>query len=205
MSSPTRSIRVLVSVLSIGAALTASFVNPPGATADEWPISPSKPTLAAAPQADPIPSPGHFQITLDMNECGLMYLGTVGSCIISLQTWMNWAVGGRGDTIAINGVYEQDTLRFVQRFQAKYVPDVSPTGQFGDRSRAALRTWFEEGARMTKAGAPCNPGLGWGCDKGAVEPGLHLGVGAKIGKTFLCQGIGTASLFGSVVCDITLD
>jgi hypothetical protein len=160
--------------------------------------------LSTAPAANAIPSPGQFEITLDMKECGLMYLGTVGSCIISLQTWMNWAVGHKDDTIAINGVYDQDTLRFVERFQAEYVPDVSPTGQFGDRSRAALRSWFEKGARTTSSHVPCNPGLGWGCDQGAAEPGLHPSVVAEGVETFVCTAVGVATLSGGVICAVTL-
>jgi len=167
-------------------------------------------TAVASPAAaTTVTSPARTHITLEMNECGLMYLGTVGSCIISLQTWMNWAVGTRTTLGPIDGVYGQQTLVLVEAFQRKYVPGVTPDGRFGDRSRAALKDWFIRGAtRAHSTGLPCNTALGWGCDIGAAVPGLGLGVAGNAGKTFICAGAGELpglyGTFSGVFCDVLL-
>lgn len=166
--------------------------------------------LIVAPVANAITSPGRYQITLEMNECGMMYLGTVGSCIISLQTWMNWAVGQAGargtDMIEINGVYDQETLRFVEKFQAQYAPDVTPDGHFGDGSRGALRDWFESHSRANSRHIPCNTANGWGCDSGSAEPGLDPNEAGGILKTVVCAAVGALTAdAGDVACDITLE
>ena len=60
--------------------------------------------LAPAAHADTVvPATGQpYKITLQMSECGVMYLGTTGTCIVSLQTWMNWAVGTDPRSTAFN-------------------------------------------------------------------------------------------------------
>lgn len=133
----------------------------------------SAPSTARADTEVPTPATGQL-ISLDMSECGVMYLGTAGSCIISLQTWMNWAVGHRlsGFMTPINGLYDQGTLKMVKAFQKKYVPEVTPNGAFGAKSRAALKRWFKQGAARINKRYPCNPGMGWGCDKGEAREGV---------------------------------
>jgi hypothetical protein len=166
--------------------------------------------LAGPATADPGPSV-KLKITLDMGECDLMYVGTVGSCIISLQTWMNWAVGTKQTRIPVNGVYTEQTRVLVATFQRKYVPGIVPNGKFGDRSRAALRAWFVRGAsRSGSSGVPCNTALGWGCASGAAVSGLNLGGGAKAGKSVFCGGVGAllknpVGVGVGVFCDLVLD
>ena len=167
-------------------------------------------SVAIAPEANAVTSPKSLEITLDMNECGVMYVGTVGSCIISLQTWMDWSVGEdnyRGhDMIQVNGVYDQDTLRMVEKFQAEYAPGVTPDGYFGSLSRKALREWYLSHSRAKKDHVPCNPGNGWGCDVGAAVPGLNLGAGGGVVKTVVCTAVGALTAdAGGVFCDLTLE
>ncbi|MGK5684880.1 peptidoglycan-binding domain-containing protein [Actinoplanes sp. URMC 104] len=163
--------------------------------------------VGAPAQAD-IESPGKFSITLDMSECDLMYVGTAGSCIISLQTWMNWAVGDKQNSIPIDGLYTEQTRTLVQKFQRKYVPEVNPNGMFGSKSRAALHEWYE--TKSTDDGPPCNPSLGWGCDIGAAVPGLNPSEEAKVGKSVFCGVIGSFAkgpygIATGVFCDLTLE
>jgi peptidoglycan hydrolase-like protein with peptidoglycan-binding domain len=167
------------------------------------------PAAAATLDDAPITSPATTYITLDMSECGLMYLGTVGSCIISLQTWMDWAVGTKATYIQPDGVYGPQTQALVETFQREYVPSVIPNGMFGDHSRAALKEWFIAGAtRKYGSGVPCNPALGWGCDPGAVIPGLGLGTAGTAAATFVCAGAGELpgvyGTFAGVFCGVTL-
>jgi hypothetical protein len=162
------------------------------------------PAMAAALADAPIPSPARFTITLDMPECGVMYLGTVGSCIISLQTWMNWAVGTKTAHIPIDGVYGPQTQALVETFQRRYVPSVIPNGMFGYHSRAALKEWFINGAtRKYGSGQPCNPSLGWGCDIGAAVPGLNPNTAGMVALTFVCQAAGELGRFAGVFCDVS--
>lgn len=162
------------------------------------------PATAAALADTVIPSPARFEISLDMPECGVMYLGTVGSCIISLQTWMNWAVGTKTQHIDIDGVYGPQTQALVETFQRRYVPSVIPNGMFGYHSRAALKEWFIDGAtRKYGSGLPCNTSLGWGCDKGEAVPGLNPDTAGMVGLTFVCQAAGELGRFAGVFCDVS--
>ncbi|WP_436531989.1 peptidoglycan-binding domain-containing protein [Actinoplanes sp. HUAS TT8] len=160
-------------------------------------------------------SPAKTHITVEMAECDVMDVGTVGSCVISLQTWMNWAVGTKKTVIPIDGVYTEQTRELVQVFQRRYVSSVTPNGRFGVRSRAALARWFERGARRPHGqGKPCNPALGWGCDDGAVVSGLNISGFGKAVKSISCGalGVGVGAVagapagFGSGVwCDLTFE
>lgn len=166
-------------------------------------------TIATASSAE---AAGHPEphITLDMSECGTMYLGTTGSCIISLQTWMNWAVANKSNIpqTSIDARYGPDTLRIVQEFQRRYVPEVVPNGAFGPISRAGLRRWFEQGVtRPHSTHLPCNTAYGWGCDSGAAKPGPNFGGAGVVGKSVVCLGVGEVlpgkwGLFGAVFCDL---
>ena len=138
-----------------------------------------------------VPAPGQpYTITLQMSECGVMYLGTTGTCIVSLQTWMNWALG---TNLTIDGVYGPATLAAVEEFQLTYqyaYPDLGiPTdGHFDDASRWALGQWYA-GASNNGQQPPCQMNTGMYCDPGAVEPGLDAGI---VG-TAICQAAGLAT------------
>src|SRR5690348_15030588 len=74
--------------------------------------------FAPAARADTgVDATTRYRITLEMSECGVMYLGTQGTCITSLQTWMNWSIGTH---LAIDGYYGADTLAAVERFQRSH-------------------------------------------------------------------------------------
>jgi hypothetical protein len=135
-------------------------------------------------------------ITLEMSECGVMYLGTSGTCIVSLQTWMQIAVD---PDLPLTGEYDARTLVAVQEFQRLEVPEVLPDGRFGSKSREALRRWYVDHTR-TKDGHICSPRTGFGCDAGAVEEGLHLGTAGEVVKSITCGavGVGAGAAAGAV-------
>ena len=148
--------------------------------------------IAPAAHADTrIAAAGHpYTITLQMSECGVMYLGTTGTCIVSLQTWMNWALG---TNLTIDGIYGPATLAAVEEFQASYAnayPDLGiPTdGHFDGTSRWALAQWYERASNDGQQ-PPCEMNTGMYCDPGAVEPGLDAGIAG----TAICQAAGLAS------------
>jgi hypothetical protein len=178
---------VMTAAATVSASIVLSTVS--SASAAE--------NAAAKPAVNGIPSPATAEITLDMSECGVMWLGTTGSCIISLQTWMDWAVGTKSTKIPVDGVYGSQTQALVETFQREYVPQVLPNGMFGAHSRAALARWFYNGSHQKYgSGLPCNPALGWGCDVGGVTPGFGFGIGGLIGSTILCGALGYIPVVG---------
>ena len=135
--------------------------------------------LAPAAHADTVvPATGQpYNITLQMSECGVMYLGTTGTCIVSLQTWMNWAVG---TNLPIDGVYGPATLAAVEEFQRDNqtaYPNlgIATDGHFGPKSRWALTQWYLDASNDGQQ-PPCQQSTGMYCDPGAVDPGLEAGV-----------------------------
>jgi peptidoglycan hydrolase-like protein with peptidoglycan-binding domain len=146
--------------------------------------------------AAPVANAEDRHITLDMSECGLMYLGTSGTCIVSLQTWMEMAVDRK---LPVTGEYDSATLVAVQEFQRSYVPEVVPDGRFGDRSRQGLRKWYAE-RTQTHDGHLCSPRTGFGCDAGAVQPGLNFNGAGKVIKSIACGavGVGAGAAAGSL-------
>jgi hypothetical protein len=142
-------------------------------------------TLTVAPAANAETR----HITLDMSECGIMYLGTSGTCIVSLQTWMAIAVDSN---LAVTGEYDAPTLAAVQEFQRSYVPSVTPDGKFGAKSRQALRQWYVEHTQ-TDDGHLCSPRTGFGCDVGAAQPGLNLGGVGEVVKSIACGVVGVGA------------
>ncbi len=126
-----------------------------------------------------------------MSECGVMYLGTTGTCIVSLQTWMNWAVG---TNLTIDGVYGPATLAAVEQFQRDYqnaYPNlgIATDGHFGPISRWALIQWYLQTSNDGQQ-PPCQQNTGMYCDAGAAEPGLHAGIaGHFAGQTVCVVGV----------------
>jgi peptidoglycan hydrolase-like protein with peptidoglycan-binding domain len=148
--------------------------------------------LAPAAHADTVvPVPGQpYVITLQMSECGVMYLGTTGTCIVSLQTWMNWALG---TNLTIDGVYGPATLAAVEEFQRSYQNaypylGIPTDGHFEDTSRWALVQWYLDASNDGQQ-PPCQMNTGMYCDPGAVEPGLEAGI---VG-TAVCTATGLAA------------
>ncbi|MFJ9902766.1 peptidoglycan-binding protein [Streptomyces sp. NPDC101152] len=114
-----------------------------------------------------------YQITLEMSECGVMYLGTSGTCIVSLQTWMNFSTGSH---LKVDGQYGPATLAAVKDFQSSFGRSrhIAPDGHFGSRSRAALRDWYNSASENGKK-EPCDISTGHNCDPGEAKPGLGVG------------------------------
>ena len=134
-------------------------------------------------------------ITLEMSECGVMALGTTGTCITSLQSWLNMVLD---EQIWVDGQFGPQTRRAVQQFQLKM--HLEPDGRFGDESRAALRDWYE-GVGNSSVPTPdfsCDPATGDYCDKGEVQPGLHGGVVEAV----MCEGVGKLISGGGLFCSV---
>ncbi|WP_433518841.1 peptidoglycan-binding domain-containing protein [Nonomuraea sp. CA-143628] len=168
------------------------------------------PTAASADDVPHITAKATYTITLDMSECGTMYLGTVGTCIVSLQTWMNWATGSK---IRISGVYDEELRQAVMTFQRKQTGykfrNIAHDGHVAEVTREALRNWYD---RATSHGrhAPCGPGIKAGCDYGQAIPGLGLGDKGKIAKSVFCAVVSDKfrspwSMATGIACDILAD
>jgi hypothetical protein len=143
----------------------------------------------------------HVHVTLEMSECGVMYVGTRGTCIQSLQTWMNYIDDSHLD---VDGVYGQATLAAVEQWQRTNIVrqyHKTADGHFGAYSRLALREWYLRASDNGKHD-PCQPRTGYGCDPGAAEPGVHGGVK----QILACTVVGTLTIeAGAVACEVYLD
>jgi peptidoglycan hydrolase-like protein with peptidoglycan-binding domain len=131
-----------------------------------------------------------YQITLDMNECDVMAVGVTGTCIISLQTWLN--IFDRAGLV-VDGNFGPATEAAVKDFQSRH--GLVPDGQFGNLSRNALRGEYQNmvaNSVPTPSPAPaprCNTATGDGCDYGGVVPGFNGGDAQSI----FCGGVGLAA------------
>jgi Putative amidase domain/Putative peptidoglycan binding domain len=82
-----------------------------------------------------------------------MYLGTTGTCVVSLQSWMRLATVHHKN-IAVDGYFGQETLAAVKEFQA--LRGIPVDGRFGKLSRAELRKWYFE-TKSAPQSRPSNP------------------------------------------------
>jgi peptidoglycan hydrolase-like protein with peptidoglycan-binding domain len=128
--------------------------------------------LAPAASAD-----NSYRITLDMSECGVMAVGVTGTCIVSLQTWLNiFEHAG----LAVDGDFGPATEAAVKDFQRRQ--GLVPDGLFGDASRNALRGVYQymidNSVATPKPGASltCNTATGVNCDVGGAVPGANGGI-----------------------------
>jgi peptidoglycan hydrolase-like protein with peptidoglycan-binding domain len=170
--------RVAIFIMAVVAALTAAAAV----------------AVAPAAHADTGVNAGtSYRITLEMSECGVMYLGTQGTCITSLQTWLNWSIAAH---LTVDGYYGPATLEAVKQFQRTY--GIVPNGYFGSHSRAALAQWFVSAGG--EDGAPCDISTGNNCDKGEAVAGFDGGDGQSV----FCEVIGIAP-GGGIFCDIVLN
>lgn len=154
--------------------------------------------VVAAPAAH---ADNSYRITLGMNECGVMAVGVTGTCIVSLQTWLN-IFDDAG--LVVDGRFGPATRAAVIEFQRRH--GLLPDGRFGNASRNALRGVYQymmDNSVATPRPGPslrCNPGTGVNCDVGGVVPGAHGG----IIQTLSCTALGRANLFAGVFCDVWL-
>jgi peptidoglycan hydrolase-like protein with peptidoglycan-binding domain len=161
--------------------------------------------------ARPASADNSYRITLDMSECGVMAVGVTGTCIISLQSWLNiFDQAG----LAVDGDFGPATEAAVREFQRRH--GLVPDGRFGDASRNALRGVYQdmiENSVATPSPAPedlsCNTATGVHCDIGGAVPGFNGGWM----QTLACAGVGgavgalTGPLAGggaNVFCDVVL-
>lgn len=161
---------------------------------------------AAAPAAS---SDSEYKITLEMSECDLMAVGVTGTCIRSLQTWMNIADGAN---LVVDGVFGSGTKKAVIHFQRRF--GLTPDGVFGDNSRNALKGWYYD---MIQNSVPTpRPGgsAAVPLDTGKAEEGLNSGMGYTVVTAIACGGVSVlagflttpAGGFGAgLACDILLD
>ena len=160
--------------------------------------------VAAAPDAradTPVTLNQRVQVTLEMSECGVMYVGTTGTCIVSLQYWLNYIQDAH---LAVDGIYGQATLVAVERWQRTYLVrqyHKLADGHFGAYSRLPLHQWYWNASDGGKH-IPCQPRTGQGCDPGAAEPGIHGGIPQIVG----CAVVGElTAVAGGVACEVLLD
>jgi len=152
--------------------------------------------LVVAPTAPAHASPkGNYQITLAMSECGIMALGTRGTCIVSLQTWLNASVGAN---LVVDGHFGPATHRAVIKFQRKF--GLVPDGQFGPASRRALNRWVSgvTAEPPVLRRVPCTETRT--CDPGAAVASFNSGTGGIIA----CAGVGLLSPAAGAVCAVFL-
>lgn len=125
-----------------------------------------------------------YGISLEMSECGVMAVGVTGTCIISLQTWLN--IFDRAG-LAVDGNFGPATEAAVKNFQRRHGLD--PDGQFGEHSRNALRGEYQDMVAHSVPSpkpAPCNTATGEGCGWDGVVPGFNGGDAQNI----FCGGVG---------------
>ncbi|MFE7836765.1 peptidoglycan-binding protein [Streptomyces sp. NPDC057474] len=160
----------------------------------------------AAPSSS---SETEYKVTLEMSECDLMAVGVTGSCIRSLQTWLNISDGAN---LVVDGVFGPETKSAVIHFQKRF--GLVPDGIFGDNSRNALKGWYydmtQNSVPTPRPGAPAAVPL----DSGRVEEGLNSGMGYTVVTAIACGGVGLVAGFlttpaggfgASLACDILLD
>lgn len=159
---------------------------------------------------------GDYRITIDMLECDVMAVGVQGTCIISLQTWLNIFDDAN---LAVTGHFDAPTKDAVIKFQHRH--GLTEDGRFGNVSRLALYRDYlhmkENSVATPRPGDPidakCNPGTGVNCDKGAAIPGMNGGIVQSIFCNTASGGLGLLknALKGGVIgvgagvaCDILL-
>jgi hypothetical protein len=161
--TPTR--RTAATILVLIAIVAGMFLAVPTASADN----------------------NSYQITIDMSECGVMAVGVTGTCIVSLQTWLN--IFDRAGLV-VDGKFGPATKVAVKNFQRRR--GLFPDGRFGNASRAALRLEYDDMlAHSVDSPKPnprtiCDMSTGRYCDKGAVVPGFNGGDH----QTLFCEGVG---------------
>jgi peptidoglycan hydrolase-like protein with peptidoglycan-binding domain len=166
-------------------------------------------SLAVAPaQAE-----DHYKITLGMNECGVMAVGVTGTCIVSLQTWLNIFDNAN---LVVDGRFGPKTKRAVQHFQSEH--GLKADGRVGPNTRNALRGEFQYMMDNSVATPRLEKNGPVTLDVGETEPGLHGGLFSRITCIGVAAGAGAVggvvgtpiTGFGSAVaadavCQIILD
>jgi hypothetical protein len=139
-------------------------------------------------------------------ECGVMAVGVTGTCIISLQSWLN-IFDDAG--LVVDGDFGPATEAAVRNFQGRH--GLVPDGRFGDASRNALRGVFQymmdNSVATPKPGASlaCTPSTGVNCDVGGAVPGANGG----LIQTLICNGVGEVGrgpygLGAEIFCEVLL-
>jgi hypothetical protein len=153
--------------------------------------------------------PEKYHFTLDMAECGVMAVGVSGTCIRSLQTWLNIADGAN---LNVDSYFGAPTEVAVRHFQRRF--GLVPDGRFGDNSRNALRGWFQEVTANSVATPRPGAKVSVPLDAGEAGEGLHSGMGYTVATALVCGGVGfgvgavtagAGGLAAGIACDIILD
>ena len=165
--------RAAITIIALAAILASMLVAAPAASAEE-----------------------PHRITLAMSECGVMAVGVTGTCIISLQSWLN-IFDNAG--LVVDGKFGRATEAAVKNFQNNHGLD--PDGQFGVHSRNALRGEYQymmdNSVPSPKPAPICDLTTGEGCDAGEAVPGFN---GGDVQSIF-CELTGPFDLF----CDVILN
>lgn len=174
MSLRTRLIRILLATVLATVALVG--IGAPAARADD-----------------------RYRITLDMSECGVMAVGVTGTCIVSLQTWLNIFDDAN---LKVDGVFGQATKHAVINFQLKH--GLTPDGRFGEHARNALRGEYKymidnSVATPRLESTKCNTATGVNCP----SPGIERGADGGVVQILFCAAV-TRNVPAAVFCEIVL-
>jgi peptidoglycan hydrolase-like protein with peptidoglycan-binding domain len=140
----------------------------------------------------PAQAEDNYRITLGMNECGVMAVGVTGTCIVSLQTWLNIFDDAN---LVVDGKFGPQTKRAVQHFQSEH--GLKADGRVGPNTRNALRGEFQymmENSvgtpRLEKNGSTSGP---MKLEVDGAEPGAHGGVIGGLTCMVIGGGVGLAN------------
>jgi hypothetical protein len=129
----------------------------------------------------PAQAESSYRITLGMDECGVMAVGVTGTCIVSLQTWLNIFDHAN---LVVDGKFGPKTKLAVINFQNEH--GLTPDGRFGKNSRNALRGEFQYMMENSVATPRLEKNEPVTVDVGGAEPGLDGG----LITAFTCIGVG---------------
>ena len=168
--------RLITLALAAGALLSTGVLSGSAAHADPA-VSPAVPSSSRVGN--------QYGITLDMSECDVMATGVTGTCIISLQSWLD-IFDNAG--LTIDGNFGPTTEVAVKDFQSRH--GLVPDGRFGDSSRNALRGVYQD---MAANSVPTPRPIALDSkDFGAVEPGLQANnnIMSVAIIAVACEGVG---------------
>ena len=117
-------------------------------------IFPARPDSGASAPAPAVPSatvpaptpvattpanaaPAVHVVDTEMSECGLIDIGVSGTCVITVQRWLNRLDNGAQ---TVDGIYGATTKAAVATFQGEH--GLSPTGQVDEQTKQTLRRLY---------------------------------------------------------------
>ena len=152
----TRIHRIAVILLAI---LLSGLVAP--ATAQAAPNPPLGTTITWAGNTS--------RVTIVMDECGDIGVGTRGSCVASLQTWLN-TFNSAG--LVVDGDFGESTRQAVLNYQR--ARGIDPVGVVRDQTRRALAADYNQRSNFTDARFPDTTRPHFIVDAGIITHTVYL-------------------------------